>query len=81
MQQFGKTHFDRMQPIPQQSLQRHESVLDAAWRELHRESVRLRLRIARQRLRDYKRGRNSRLAYDEALAWVERIEGVTDGAS
>ena len=71
MQQFGNGHFSL--PSSERSADRHESVLDAAVLELHGEAVRHRLHVARQRLRE-RRGSNTRLVYDQALAWVEKIE-------
>jgi len=73
MQQFDKAHFTR--PSPDRSTDHHESVPDAAVLELNGEATRHRLQVARQRLRE--RGRahsNWGSAYDNALAWVERIE-------
>src|SRR5262249_6502218 len=72
MQQFDNSHFTRPSADRSTDL---ESALEEAMRELHRESAPHRLQVASQRLRDQKRrGNDTRLAYDEALAWLEKIE-------
>jgi hypothetical protein len=72
MQQFGNSIFGHSLRIPQPE-DHHESVLDAALRELHREAASQLLRNARQRLRDRERSFTEHLANDDALACIERI--------
>jgi hypothetical protein len=77
MQQFGNAHFAHPLTIPQRSTGRRTSVLDAALQELSLEAARHRLHVAQQRMhkREHERARQVRLHYEDALDWLEIIEG------
>jgi hypothetical protein len=72
MQQLGNAILGHSLMIPHPE-DHHESALDAALRELHREVASQLLHNARQRLRDRERAFTAQLANDDALACIERI--------